>query len=65
MQGILLMKWTRNLPDGAAGRNRGRQLARMEASITDPVTKMVGLILGSLEFQNNRVSGFEFRFRVC
>lgn len=36
---------------GAAGRNRGRQLARMEASITDPVTKMVGLILGSLEFQ--------------
>ncbi len=41
---------TRNSPGGAVGRNR-RQPARMEASITDPVTKMVGLILGSLEFQ--------------
>lgn len=30
---------------------RGRQLARAEASITDPVTKIVGLILGSPEFQ--------------
>lgn len=35
----------------AAGRGRGRQLARLEASITDPVTKIVGLILGSPEFQ--------------
>jgi uncharacterized protein (DUF1800 family) len=34
-----------------AGRGRGRQLARLEASITDPVTKIVGLILGSPEFQ--------------
>ncbi len=41
---------TRNLPGGGFGRNR-RQPARMEASITDPVTKMVGLILGSMEFQ--------------
>ena len=41
---------TRNLPGGAGGRNR-RQPVRMEASITDPVTKMVGLILGSMEFQ--------------
>ncbi len=35
----------------SAGRGRGRQLARLEASITDPVTKIVGLILGSPEFQ--------------
>ena len=35
----------------ASGRGRGRQLARLEASITDPVTKIVGLILGSPEFQ--------------
>jgi hypothetical protein len=41
---------TRNLSGGAVGRNR-RQPARLEASITDPVTKMVGLILGSMEFQ--------------
>ena len=34
-----------------AGRAPGRQLARLEASITDPVTKIVGLILGSPEFQ--------------
>ena len=36
---------------GPEGRPRGRQLARMEANITDPVTKVVGLILGSPEFQ--------------
>jgi uncharacterized protein (DUF1800 family) len=35
----------------AEGRPRGRQLARLEANITDPVTKIVGLILGSPEFQ--------------
>jgi uncharacterized protein (DUF1800 family) len=29
----------------------GQQLARADASITDPVTKIVGLILGSPEFQ--------------
>jgi hypothetical protein len=39
------------IPGRAEGRPRGRQLARMEANITDPVTKMVGLILGSPEFQ--------------
>ena len=50
MSGNTPDEMTRNLPGGAAGRNR-RQPARMEASITDPVTKMVGLILGSLEFQ--------------
>lgn len=32
-------------------RPRRRQLAQAEANITDPVTKMVGLILGSPEFQ--------------
>jgi uncharacterized protein (DUF1800 family) len=32
-------------------RGRGRQVARLEANITDPVTKIVGLILGSPEFQ--------------
>ncbi|MEP6742430.1 MAG: hypothetical protein ABJB61_08015, partial [bacterium] len=30
---------------------RQQQLARADANITDPVTKMVGLILGSPEFQ--------------
>jgi len=30
---------------------QGQQLARADASITDPVTKIVGLILGSPEFQ--------------
>ena len=39
------------MPSRAEGRPRGRQLARMEANITDPVTKIVGLILGSPEFQ--------------
>ena len=39
----------RERPEPSAG--RGRQQARMEASITDPVTKIVGLILGSPEFQ--------------
>ena len=28
-----------------------QQLARADANITDPVTKVVGLILGSPEFQ--------------
>ncbi len=32
-------------------RQPGQQLARADASIKDPVTKMVGLILGSPEFQ--------------
>jgi uncharacterized protein (DUF1800 family) len=32
-------------------RPRQQQLARVDANITDPVTKMVGLILGSPEFQ--------------
>ena len=32
-------------------RQRGQQLARADANITDPVTKIVGLILGSPEFQ--------------
>lgn len=35
----------------SARRVQGRQLARLEASITDPVTKIVALILGSPEFQ--------------
>jgi uncharacterized protein DUF1800 len=30
---------------------QGRQLPRVDANITDPMTKMVGLILGSPEFQ--------------
>jgi uncharacterized protein (DUF1800 family) len=34
-----------------AGPRRRLQLARAEANITDPVTKIVGLILGSPEFQ--------------
>ncbi len=32
-------------------RQQGQQLARADANITDPVTKIVGLILGSPEFQ--------------
>ena len=32
-------------------RQRRQQLARGDANITDPVTKIVGLILGSPEFQ--------------
>jgi hypothetical protein len=32
-------------------RQRGQQLGRDTANITDPVTKIVGLILGSPEFQ--------------
>jgi hypothetical protein len=39
------------IPAGPESRGRGRPLARLEASITDPVTKIVGLILGSPEFQ--------------
>ncbi|MFN2529751.1 MAG: DUF1800 domain-containing protein [Pyrinomonadaceae bacterium] len=35
--------------EGAAG--RGQQRPRVEASINDPVTKIVGLILGTPEFQ--------------
>lgn len=40
-----------DFPGAPASRQRGRQLARMDASITDPLTKIVGLILGSPEFQ--------------
>ena len=40
-----------NITSGREARPRGRQLARMDANITDPVTKIVGLILGSPEFQ--------------
>jgi hypothetical protein len=47
-----------NGPDGEmmdAGRplrpRQGQQLARADANITDPLTKIVGLILGSPEFQ--------------
>jgi hypothetical protein len=32
-------------------RQQRQQLARFDANITDPVTKIVGLILGSPEFQ--------------
>jgi hypothetical protein len=32
-------------------RQQRQQLARADANITDPVTKIVGLILGSPEFQ--------------
>ncbi|HVQ40506.1 MAG TPA: DUF1800 family protein [Pyrinomonadaceae bacterium] len=37
--------------DGQPRRQQRLQLARGEANITDPVTKIVGLILGSPEFQ--------------
>jgi uncharacterized protein (DUF1800 family) len=37
--------------DGPPRRQQRQQLARGEANITDPVTKVVGLILGSPEFQ--------------
>jgi uncharacterized protein (DUF1800 family) len=37
--------------DGPPRRQQRQQLARNEANITDPVTKIVGLILGSPEFQ--------------
>jgi hypothetical protein len=37
-------------PAGNQRRPR-QQLARADANITDPVTKIVGLILGSPEFQ--------------
>lgn len=37
--------------DGPPRRQQRQQLARVEANITDPVTKIVGLILGSPEFQ--------------
>jgi hypothetical protein len=36
-------------PEG--GGRRRLQLARAEANITDPVSKVVGLILGSPDFQ--------------
>ena len=35
----------------AFGQRQQRQLARADANITDPMTKVVGLILGSPEFQ--------------
>ena len=37
--------------EGPPRRQQRQQLARNEANITDPVTKIVGLILGSPEFQ--------------
>ena len=37
--------------EGPPAFNQRRQLARADANITDPVTKIVGLILGSPEFQ--------------
>ena len=47
---------TAQLSDGMAGNimepgQRRRELARVDANITDPVMKIVGLILGSPEFQ--------------
>ena len=40
-----------DVPPPLRPRQQGQQLARADASITDPVTKIVGLILGSPEFQ--------------
>jgi uncharacterized protein (DUF1800 family) len=40
-----------NLADNMAPRQRRQQLARSEANIADAVTRIVGLILGSPEFQ--------------
>jgi uncharacterized protein (DUF1800 family) len=40
-----------NMPTIADARPRRRELARADSNITDPVTKIVGLILGSPEFQ--------------
>ena len=41
-----------NMPvDMRGAQARGRELARADANIADPVTKIVGLILGSPEFQ--------------
>jgi folylpolyglutamate synthase/dihydropteroate synthase len=37
--------------DAPPSRQERQQLARADANITDPVTKIVGLILGSPEFQ--------------
>jgi hypothetical protein len=37
--------------DAPPRRQQRQQLARADANITDPVTKIVGLILGSPEFQ--------------
>jgi hypothetical protein len=39
------------MTDTTPRRQQRLQLARADASITDPVTKIVGLILGSPEFQ--------------
>jgi uncharacterized protein (DUF1800 family) len=39
------------LPGGLQGRRQQQQRPRVEASINDPVTKVVGLILGTPEFQ--------------
>ena len=38
-------------PPAFLSQRQGRQGPRMDANITDPVTKLVGLILGSPEFQ--------------
>lgn len=40
-----------SMPDDMNGRGRRLQLARAEANVNDPITKIVGLILGSPEFQ--------------
>ena len=40
-----------NPEDNMAPRQRRQQLARAQASIADPITRIVGLILGSPEFQ--------------
>ena len=39
------------MEDNAGPRPRRREVARAEAVISDPVTRIVGLILGSPEFQ--------------
>jgi hypothetical protein len=38
-------------PEGFQGGRQQQQRPRVEASINDPVTKVVGLILGTPEFQ--------------
>jgi hypothetical protein len=40
-----------NMTGEATGPARRREVARADNNITDPVTRIVGLILGSPEFQ--------------
>ncbi len=40
-----------DVAEGPRGRRKERQVARLDANISDPVTKVVGLILGSPDFQ--------------